>query len=207
MEIYPVTHKAFRPYGRIVRGFDTKDMIKVMEKTPTPDEVIYIPSCPELEALPSYQQIQDRLYGGMPIQIGYCNGDNHQLNALEYHRDSEFNLACTDLVLLVGRVQDIDLKTMTYDTKQVMAFLVPAGMLIECYATTLHYAPVNAGGRFRCVIILPKGTNLPLEKPIDKPKDEERLLFATNKWLICHPDTDLSKEGVYPGLVGKNLTV
>ena len=207
MEIYPISHKAFRTYGRIVRGLDTKELMQAMAQTPAPDEVIYTPSAPELEALPVFQDIQDRLYGGMPIQLGYCNGDNHQLNALEYHRDSEFNLACTDLILMVGRVQDIDPKTLTYDTRLVQAFLAPAGTLLECYATTLHYAPVNAGGRFRCVVALPKGTNLPLGHPVKEPRAEERLLFARNKWLICHPETDLPKEGAFPGLVGPNLMV
>src|SRR5699024_12860421 len=43
------------------------------------------------------------------------------------------------------------------------AFLVPAGTMIEVYATTLHYAPCSAQEKgFRCVVILPKGTNTEL---------------------------------------------
>lgn len=47
-----------------------------------------------------------------------------------------------------------------YDTAKVEAFFVPAGTGVELYATTLHYAPCTAQeGGFRCVVVLPKGTN------------------------------------------------
>ena len=59
-------------------------------------------------ALPIGRELSDGIYGQMGIQLGYCNGHNKKLNALEYHRDSEVNLAVTDLVLLLGRQQDIE---------------------------------------------------------------------------------------------------
>ena len=73
-------------------------------------------------------------------KIGYCNGDNHKLNALEYHRSSELDIAQTDLILLLGMQQDIENGDI-YDTSKVEAFLVPAGTGVELYATTLRYAP------------------------------------------------------------------
>lgn len=47
------------------------------------------------------------------------------------------------------------------DTAKVKAFRVPAGTLVEVYATTLHYAPchVDAAKGFRVLVALPKGTN------------------------------------------------
>ena len=44
----------------------------------------------------------------MPIQIGYCNGPNSTLNGLEYHKSSEINIAITDMVLLLGKVQEVE---------------------------------------------------------------------------------------------------
>ena len=125
-------------------------------------------------------------------------------NALEYHRSSEINVACTDLILLLGREQDIE-PDGRYDTAKVMAFRVPAGTVIEVYATSLHYAPCGIdGAKFRCVVVLPRGTNLDLEhKPTGE--GEDRLLFARNKWLIAHPDAKI--EGAFNGLYGENLTV
>ncbi|HIY28489.1 MAG TPA: DUF4867 family protein [Firmicutes bacterium] len=207
MKIQNVADASFRKYGKVITGVDCAQLIAEMENTPLPEgEVVYVPSVPALEALPVYAELQNRVYGGMPIQIGYCNGDNHTLNALEYHRDSEINVACTDLILLIGSEQDMDPETFAYDTSKIEAFLVPAGTMIEVYATTLHYAPCNAGGRFRCVVVLPKGTNEPLAVTPEK-KGEDALLFAVNKWLVAHPESGLDKDGAFMGLTGENLTV
>ena len=65
-----------------------------------------------------------------------CNGKNDTLNAVEYHRSSEINIACSDLVLLLGMEQDINRPDNTYDTAQMEAFLVPQGVAVELYATT-----------------------------------------------------------------------
>ena len=43
---------------------------------PVPEDVIYVPSVDELEALDVAKELQNRAYGGLPIQIGYCNGHN-----------------------------------------------------------------------------------------------------------------------------------
>lgn len=58
------------------------------------DSVIYVPSADILEAESVFSEIRDNCYGGMPIQIGYCNGTNTKLNCFEYHRDSEIDIAC-----------------------------------------------------------------------------------------------------------------
>lgn len=207
MKIQNVKEESFRKYGKVITDLDCTQLIEEMGKTPAPDgEVIYVPSAPELEALSVFAELRDRVYGGMPIQLGYCNGDNNKLNALEYHRDSEVNVACTDLILLIGREQDVDPETYEYDTAKVEAFLVPAGTVIEVYGTTLHYAPCNAGGKFRCVVVLPKGTNEALQVVPEK-KGEDALLFAVNKWLIAHPESGLDKAGAFMGLKGENIAL
>jgi hypothetical protein len=58
----------------------------------------YVPSHALLEALPTFDVLRDSVYGGMPIQIGYCNGTNTKLNCVEYHRDSEINIPADDIV-------------------------------------------------------------------------------------------------------------
>ena len=203
MQILKVTDEAFRQYGKVIKDLDVSDIITAMSETPCPDDVVYEPSIESLEACKSAQSVSDSLYGGMPIQIGYCNGNNHKLNGLEYHRDSEVNIAVTDLILLIGSEQDIE--NGKYDTSKVEAFLVPAGTVIEVYATTLHYAPCNANdGGFKCVVALPKGTNTDIEKRAPKT-EEDKMLFARNKWLLMHPEA--AEEGQYVGLVGENICV
>ena len=203
MQILKVTDEAFRQYGKVIKDLDVSDIITAMSETPCPEDVVYEPSIESLEACKSAQSVSDSLYGGMPIQIGYCNGNNHKLNGLEYHRDSEVNIAVTDLILLIGSEQDIE--NGKYDTSKVEAFLVPAGTVIEVYATTLHYAPCNANdGGFKCVVALPKGTNTDIEKRVPKT-EEDKMLFARNKWLLMHPEA--AEEGQYVGLVGENLSL
>ena len=206
MIINKVTDSKFKKYGRILENYDCSEIIEKMKNTPLPNDVIYEPSIKELEELKINEDLMEREFGGLPIQIGYCNGNNYILNAVEYHRSSEINIAVTDLILLIGSQQDIN-DDFSYDTSKIEAFLVPAGTIIEVYATTLHYAPCNADeSGFRCVVVLPKDTNLPLEKDIKK-WGEDALLFAKNKWLIGHKDTDLGEQGASIGLVGENISL
>ena len=204
MKIQKVTDPAFRKYGQVLEGYDFTGLIKEMKHTPVPEDVIYVPSVEELEALDIMKDLQNKGYGGLPVQIGYCNGHNKKLNAVEYHRNSEINVAVTDLVLLIGHQQDIE-PDHTYDTSKIEAFLVPAGTGIEVYATTLHYAPchVNEGG-FQCVVVLPKGTNTDLTFQTEKT-GEDSLMTAKNKWLIGHEDAKIA--GAFNGLKGENITI
>ncbi|MBS6119035.1 MAG: DUF4867 family protein [Clostridiales bacterium] len=204
MNILKVTDPAFQAYGKVVEGMDVSELLTALKEVPQPDDVIYVASDSKLEACGCCEEIGNSLFGGMPIQIGYCSGSNYLLNAVEYHRDSEVNVALTDLILILGKEQDIE-EDFTYDTSKMEAFFIPAGTVVEVYATTLHYAPCNAKeGGFRCVVVLPKGTNeaLPFAP---EAKDESRLLTAVNKWLIAHEDAEI--EGAVNGLKGENITI
>lgn len=204
MKIQKVTDPAFRRYGKVLEGYNFGPLLKEMKHTPVPEDVVYVPSVEELEALAVEKDLKNRAFGGLPIEIGYCNGHNKKLNALEYHRNSEINVAVTDLVLLIGHQQDVE-EDFTYDTSKVEAFLVPAGTGIEVYATTLHYAPchVNESG-FQCVVVLPRGTNTEIDFTVQKD-GEDGLMTARNKWLIAHEDAKI--EGAFNGLKGENITL
>lgn len=207
MIIKKVTDSDFKKYGQVLKNYDCSEIIEKMKSsTPLPSDVIYEPSIKELEELKIAEELRKREFGELPIQIGYCNGNNYILNAVEYHRTSEINIAVTDLILLIGCQQDIE-DDFSYDTSKIEAFLVPAGTIIEVYATTLHYAPCNVKeDGFKCVVVLPRDTNLPLEEKIEKT-GEDALLFAKNKWLIGHKDTDLIEQGAFIGLVGENISI
>lgn len=204
MKIYNVNDDAFRPYGKVIKDIDFTELLAAMDKTPLTDGVEYQPSVEVLEATSLMEKLQTVYYGELPIQIGFCNGYNHLLNALEYHRSSEVNVAATDLILLLGKQQDIT-DDFTYDTSKVEAFLCPKGTAIEVYATTLHYAPCSVDGApFKCVVVLPKDTNLELDAAHQGGEDGH--LTAKNKWLLGHPEGGLPA-GSPMGLVGENLSV
>lgn len=203
-----VTDKEFKQYGRVL-DVDTADFVQAMlAKEPIKEGVVYEPSDEVLEKLPLYKQMQDEVFGGMEVEFGFCSGYNNKLNAVEYHRSSEIDIAATDLVLMLGRQQDIEYSNNTYETKNVELFFVPKGTAVELYATTLHYAPCRENNEeFRCGVVLPKGTNLPLKvKPVEN-KGENQLLFAANKWLIGHAESGVDKDGGFIGLVGENTTL
>ena len=208
MEILKVTDPAFKSYGRVVDNIDFSALVEALKRTPVPEDVVYEPSVASLEELPVLEELSRIAYGEMPIQIGYCNGHNVKLNALEYHRDSEINVAAWDTVLMLGLLTEVE-EDHTYDTSKVKAFLVPAGTGVEIYATTLHYAPCHAKEQgFQVAIVLPRGTNYPLNGKHaaagNGSDNEDALLAAVNKWLIGHPEGGLA-EGSFLGLKGQNL--
>ena len=206
MKIYSVSDHAFKPYGKVLTGFDTAALVAAMKTIPMPESgTAYEPGIEVLEACGIFNEMRDRAYGGMPIQIGMCWGYNTKLNCLEYHRDSEVNVGETDFVLLLAKKDEIEDGML--DTAKVKAFRVPAGTAVEVYGTTLHYAPcqtTEAG--FRVAVVLPKGTNT--EKPVCEAKSEEDTwLTARNKWLLAHPDSSEAKTGAHIGLTGKNIDI
>ncbi len=204
MKIYSVLDKEFAPYGKVLPGYDCTSLMKALdEKTPLPEGVDYIASVADLEYTGIFGALQNNAYGGMPIQIGFCNGHNTKLNCLEYHRDSELNIGATDFILLLAKADDIiDGKL---DTSKVMAFKAEKGQVVEVYETTLHYAPCSAkkGEGFRVAIVLPKGTNGPVPA-LTPANEEDKWLTACNKWLLAHADASEAKDGAYVGLVGAN---
>lgn len=182
MKIYDVTDEKFRKYGKVIKNIDFSSLVNAMTKTPLPEDVVYEPCVEDLMVLPVAKEIQQIFYGELPIQIGYCNGHNTKMNAVEYHRSSEINVAATDAILLLGMEADVE-EDFTYDTAKIEAFYVPKGMAVELYATTLHYAPCQADADgFQVAIILPEGTNYPLDA--SHAGGEDALITAKNKWLI-----------------------
>lgn len=222
LHILLVEDAAFGRYGRVLKGYDPAEMIArakailpasdaVVRDAGGADAVVYEPSVPALEkASPFNRAMAREVYGGMPVQVGWCYGKNLQMDALEYHKGIEVVVCLTDVVLLVGDLRDVVFgDEIAYDTSQVAAFYAREGSVVEFYAWNLHYAPIHAtaGGAFATLVYLPKGTNEPLTYAVPKT-GESRLLFAVNKWLIAHPEAKaLIAEGAYVGISGENLRV
>ncbi|MBU5416841.1 DUF4867 family protein [Anaerobutyricum soehngenii] len=212
MKVKQVTDTSFRKYGKILTGIDFSEIYNVLEEMDYPEDIEYAASFGPLEEPEFRQKLCNTLYGELSVEIGYCSGHNKMLNALEYHRSSEANVAVTDIILLLGQQSDIT-EDFTYDTAQLEAFFIPAGTAVELYATTLHYVPIGTKENdyaFKMGVVLPFGTNFPLGVTLgaeaEKEKlPEEKLLFAKNKWLIAHEES--GEEGAFIGLTGKNISV
>lgn len=204
MKIYPITHPIFTKYGCVQqKTYNLSDLDEVMKDYPIIEaNTAYIPSIKRLEGSSLGNQLHTDLFGQLPLQIGLCFGMNNRLNALEYHRTSEFGIALTDLYIMLGSVEDMD-RNYQYDTSKIEIFFVPKGTVYELFSTTLHYAPCNIDEvGFYNVVILPKGTNLPLEGTLTKD-GENQLLSANNKWVLAHKDANI--QDAFCGLIGENI--
>lgn len=207
LNIQGVSHPSFARYGRVLEHMNAREMIRRARAIlPSAAGVAYEPSVSALEAPSALNEAIARdVFGGMPIQVGWCYGHNLRLSALEYHKGAEVNVCLTDVLLFLGHVADIDWGAeIAYDTSRIAAFYAPEGAVLEFHAWNLHFAPCHVGAAdgFATLVYLPRGTNEPLSSAPAR-QGEARLLFAVNKWLIAHPDAaGLVSQGAYPGLVG-----
>ena len=203
IKIYSVDSKEFKSFGKIIEGVDTKEIENEALKIENPETASsYLPSVAAFEKLEIFDTIKDECFADMPCQIGYCWGHSNFLNAAEWHTSSEINIAVKPLILFLGHIWDItDEKISSSD---FTAFYLPAGTMVEVFATTLHFCPceVEKDG-FGCIVALPKGTNTELET---KPQDKK--IFRKNKWIIAHTENKgLIDRGVVPGIVGENYKI
>ena len=206
MNIYSVLDKEFKPYGQVHDGFPTEEILSALAKTPVTNGVVYTAEDAALQQLAVTEELSATVYGGMPIQMGWCNGHNTKLNCLEYHRDSELNLGTGDFILLLAKQEEVTDGKL--DTAKVMAFRVPAGVLVEVYATSLHYAPCQTDSEgLQVLVVLPKGTNGVKPEQAKVYGGDDKLLWACNKWLIAHPETGEAAEGAFAGLIGENIDI
>lgn len=202
MKIYSINDKEFSAYGRVIENAFFNHLSMQAEKIEIPETgSAYMASVEAFESAGALEYF-GQYFGQLPTQIGYCWGRNSLLNALEWHKSSEIHCALEDMVVLLGDLRDM--KDGEYDSSKLQAFEVKKGQSIEIYATTLHFCPVKAdNGVFKNVVVLPKGTNTPLEE-----KTMDKMLVAKNKWLICHPECKKQVDlGRKVGIVGKNLNI
>lgn len=203
LEIYDVNSSDFLPFGRIIRDINTDEIIKVAEAIEKPAEgSIYVPSEEKFEFLDIAGEIENKCFGTLPSQIGYCFGHSNFLNATEWHASSEINIAVTPLVLMLAHIWDI--KDGKIDSSEFKAFYLPKGTMVEVYSTSLHFCPCEVQKEgFGCVVALPDGTNTSLDiEPDDK------MLFRKNKWIIAHNENKpLIERGVIAGISGENYKI
>lgn len=203
INFFSVESEEFKKYGRVIEDIDTGEIVKTAKKIELPKNgSLYKPSVEDFEFLNIANKIENEYFGSLPAQIGYCWGHNNFLNATEWHTSSEINIAITPLVLILGHIWDI--KDGKIDSSKFKAFYLPAGTVVEVYATSLHFCPceVDKNG-FGCVVCLPAGTNTELTINNNDP-----LLFRKNKWMVAHVENEkLKNKGVVAGITGTNYEI
>jgi len=204
MKVYSVHDEKFKKYGFVLTGYDFSELFENLCKVGMPDKgITYVASEPTLEKCTEAEKMKIRGFGAMPVQLGYVSGRARQMNGLEYHKSSEYNIPMNDVIVLLGMQQDIaDGK---YDSSKCEAFLIPGGTGVELYGTTLHYAPLNVHeDGYRMICVLPRGTNAPKIEFEEKSTDD-KMCLGTNKWFMAHADAPEAKDGAYVGITGENI--
>jgi|GEM_PF-4980994 len=142
LSFFSVADPAFRRYDRVL-DFDAGSLLSVCEATSAmpPDGSRYVPAIPELEALPAFQRAQQAFLGETNGQIGCCWGYNTLLNCLEYHRSSEFNIAVSDLLLLLASQQNME--TLICQKEISSAFSYPREPPLRCMPPHCISVPVK----------------------------------------------------------------
>lgn len=171
----------FSKYGLVIEGDHRALGAYLKENVTIPEEGNrYTPADEAFKA--KAEDAFETLFGGVGLQYGYVAGQNTVMNAVEYHKSPEVNIAVHPMVLWLGDVRDINHDR--YHTDRLEAFYIPAGTAIELFSTTLHFAPCKVEPEgFICAVILPKGTN----QDLNTPGGNDPLLFKHNKWLLAHP--------------------
>ncbi len=210
LKIYSCYDEEFRKFGRTVREVgDRRKPYVTLNDTPIPEEGnIYVASDPVLEKLAMVKNISIRVFGEIPVQAGYCNGRGYTMNALEYHKSPEVNFTTTGCILLLATPDKVFYNKYIYSS-DLTAFYINPNIPVCINPGVLHFAPLRTKEEgFRCMVILPKGTNEPLSKmPNPIRDDEEGILWMKNKWLICHRDSHQAEKGAFDGISGRNIQI
>lgn len=187
LEIFPVWSEALDRYGRVVMSDTLGEAAElVARRVEMPEKgTFYTPQSDFLNDQEMKKEISNRFFGGLPVEIGYCIGHNSDLNALEYHKCNEVLAFNGDVVIFLGRMEDMDLLGGIYQMSQLEGFFVPSGTQIELYPGTLHYGAMETSrAGFSFIVCLLEGTNTPLEARVEGRENE--MLIQKNKWVICN---------------------
>ena len=213
LTIHTVDETLFSDYARIVTSPVFSSLSDYIDKnTVVTERNVYVADIPELHTAETDAALSV-FFGGMKVQIGYCNGCNFSMNGVEYHKSPELTIAITDcLMWWTNPKYLVDFNHV--DSSASDLFFIPAGCSFLLNPSVLHLAPcrVDSNG-YKTVIILPFGTNMPIEDSLKQSfrasgDPEASILHMTNKYMITHKDWEpLVKQNVHIGLTGQNRSV
>lgn len=223
IKIHDVFEDNFSEYGKVLKGYNFSALTDYVDTyTQIPEKGnVYVTHVGDFEEEVISLAVQENIYGGLPIQVGYYNGKRTSAKSFEYNKGSMIIVAISDIVIGLGHINHIEKNV--YNTDRAEYFYIPQGVAVEIYGTTLHTWPIKTNDEgFKTVIILPKGANTHLtadSKTVraaardrfaaGEPTDNELVLLQyKSKWLLCYSDAEkLIKEGAYPGLIGEQIEI
>jgi len=228
--IYSIDDGVFGMYGRkleIIMDESIKEYMLNEAKFPKVGNT-YVGSDKKLETFPLKNWVENNIYAGVPVQIGYCNGHISNINGFEFHQCSEVFVAITDCLLALISPHKPVGSVKPYNIDECHLFFIPEGTVLELYPLVGHFSPMRVHEEgYKTMIILTKGTNESLDLSVQEKKDErqeedhsnqiesvnynmelKQKPFAINKWLYVHSDRmDLVEKGAYLHVYGDNSAI
>ena len=175
LAIHTVDEPLFRRYARLVESPVFAEVAAYIDRTTTvPERNTYVADVPELHT-PETDAALSAFYGGLVPQIGWCNGPNFSMNGSEYHKGPELTIAITDCLMwwmLPEDLVDFD----HVDSSKAEVFYIPQGCAFLLKPEILHLAPCKVDSRgYKTVIILPMGTNRPIDPELKDPAHVQQV--------------------------------
>lgn len=202
----PVDEESFDPLGAAHWELDPADFTQMMRESfdgEMGEQAVYEPVVEALQDHPFIEQVQEVIYDGEAVQVGWVYGNNSSLDYLQNNGVTVTLVSAEDMSLFAGPKEKFDEATSTYATKDAKAFYVPTNSVIELKPDTLYSMPVRvikSTGQLTAVI-MPAGIGL---EPASPGSGFDQGLVANNLWIFALPDVD---GGYYAGLTGKNIDI
>ncbi len=167
------------------------------------ESAVYEPQVDALKDDPLVAQIQEQVYNGEPVQVGWVYGNNPRLDTLEYN-GKPVTLVTTDpVVLFVGDKANMDTTAWKYDTGKTSAFYIPANTVVTINPEVLRSAPIRIadGTGQLTAVILPAGVGV---EAAAAGAGMDQALVAKDRWIFALPGV---AGGFFEGLTGSNKAI
>lgn len=161
----PVDEESFDAFGSPHWELDPSEFTQTMLDTfdgELGEEAVYEPVVEELLDDPFITQIQDTIYAGEPIQVGWVYGNNSDLEIMYHNAVSVTLIPANDVVIFAGSESDFDEAGSAFATKDAKAYFTPHNSVIEIGPESLFAFPVRVikeSGQLTAVIV-PEGVEL-----------------------------------------------
>lgn len=202
----PVDDPKFETFGALHWEMDPTEFVAAMEENfsgQMGESPVYEPVVAQLQDHPFVAEVQEAVFGGEPVQVGWIYGRNGTMDFLEFNDANVVLIPANDVVLFAGSEDKLDQTEWTYATKDTQAFFVPDHVIVELFPTTLRSAPVRVIEEtgYLAAVITPAGIATEEATP---GQGMDQALVANSRWVFAFPETE---GNYYAGLTGDNTAI
>lgn len=202
----PVDDPKIDQYGKLHWDVDPTDFVNTMQESFTgtmSETAVYEPVVEALQDHPFVSEIQELVYDGKPVQVGWVYGLNDSFEQLELNGVPVTLVPLNDSVIFLGSKDKFNTSDWTYASKDTQAFFMPDHVVLELLPDTLRSLPISAFSTdgYLVAVITPEGIGLEEATP---GTGIDQALVGNNRWVFGFPD---NLAGFFPGLTGRDISI